>query len=130
MYRLTSAGIIVRISDNAFIPNDPENSDFRAYRRWVDEGNTPEPTEPVQPAVVERVSMRQARLALLGAGLLNDIEAALAAIPDEGHRRAAQIEWEYATEVSRNSPWVQQLSASLGLGGEQLDALFAQAAQL
>lgn len=130
MYRLTSAGTIVRLSDGAFIPNDPENSDFRAYQRWVDEGNAPEPPEPARPAVVERVSMRQARLALLGAGLLDDVEAALAAIPDEGHRRAAQIEWEYATEVSRSSPWVLQLSASLGLDGAQLDALFAHASQL
>ena len=49
--------------------------------------------------------MRQARLALLQAGLLDQVETALASIPDEVQRKAAQIEWEYATTVDRGSPW-------------------------
>lgn len=75
------------------------------------------------------VTMRQARLALLAAGLLDDIEAALAAIPDETDRRTAQIEWEYAQDVVRDSPWVQQLAAALGLDAAMLDELFVMAYQ-
>ena len=32
---------IKRIADNAFIPFDPDNTDYQAYLAWVAEGNTP-----------------------------------------------------------------------------------------
>ena len=87
---------------------------------------------PPAPSVVipQSVTMRQARLALLGAGLLDSVNAAIAAITDPVQRKAAQIEWEYAQTVDRDSPFTQQLAAGLGLTSEQLDALFTQAAAL
>lgn len=81
----------------------------------------PEPTVPV-PAVV---SMRQARLALLQAGLLASVETAMA-----GASAADQIEWEYATEVRRDSPLVVSMTAALGWTAEQVDDLFRTAASL
>lgn len=78
----------------------------------------------------QSVTMRQARLALLGAGLLDDVNAAIAAIPDATQRQAAEIEWEYAQTVDRASPFTQQLASGLGLTSEQLDGLFTQAAAL
>ena len=80
--------------------------------------------------VPQQVTMRQARLALLGAGLLDQVDAAIASIEDPTQRRAAEIEWEYAQTVDRNSPFVQQLSAGLGLTDEQKDQLFRTASQL
>jgi len=75
------------------------------------------------------VSPRQARLALLGAGLLTQIEAGIAALP-EPTKTAVTIEWEYATHVDRNSQWVGALAQALELTDEQLDQLFEVAATL
>jgi hypothetical protein len=36
---------ILRISDNAFIPFDPANTDYQAYLKWLEEGNTPLPAD-------------------------------------------------------------------------------------
>ena len=90
---------------------------------WV-----PPPPPPV--VIPQSVTMRQARLALLGVGLLDDVDAAIAAIPDPVQRQAAQIEWEYATTVVRDSSWVQTLGASLNLTSAQIDELFIAAAKL
>lgn len=76
------------------------------------------------------VTMRQARLALLNTGHLAGVDAAIAAIPDDIQRQAAQIEWEYAQTVDRNAPFTQTLALALGLSDADLDALFTAAAAL
>lgn len=86
--------------------------------------------DKLKPQAPQQVTMRQARLALLAAGLLDDVEEAIAAIPDPVQRKAAQIEWEYASMVERQSAFVQQLAVGLGLSTEQMDDLFMQAAAL
>ena len=37
--------VVKRLGDNAFIPFDPDNTDYQAYLKWVAEGNTPEPAD-------------------------------------------------------------------------------------
>ena len=80
-------------------------------------------------AVPQSVTMRQARLALLGAGKLAEVDAAIAAL-SEPTRTAAQIEWEYSNEVQRSNGIVSQLGPALGLTEAQIDALFVAAAAL
>lgn len=75
------------------------------------------------------VTMRQARLALLAAGLLPAVNAAVAAMPGaEGD--AARIEWEFSGTVERNWPLVEALAVALNLTEQQLDDLFVAAAAL
>ena len=49
MYQLTSNDTILRLSDNAFIPQAPGNRDYREYLEWIEEGNTPLPAAPPPP---------------------------------------------------------------------------------
>lgn len=76
------------------------------------------------------VTMRQARLALLEGGKLDDVAAAIAAIPDATARRKAQIEWEFSNEVQRHHGVVASLGPALGLSDAAIDNLFRLAATL
>lgn len=86
---------------------------------------------PAAPPVVvpSSVTMRQARLALLGAGKLADVQTAIDALP-EPTKTAAMIEWEYSNEVQRHNGLVASLGPALNLTSEQIDTLFIEAAKL
>jgi hypothetical protein len=45
MYKLTKYDNVQRLSDNAFIPFDPANTDYQAYLKFLEEGGVPEPAE-------------------------------------------------------------------------------------
>ena len=81
-------------------------------------------------SVPQSVTPRQARLALLQAGLLDEIEAALEAIEDVDTRRVAQIEWQTAQQIERDWPLLVQVAAAAGLTPERIDELFVVAAGL
>ena len=103
-----------------------EIADGEPMPAWT-EGLTPCPV--VQPVQVQSIptslTMAQARIALLDAGLLDTVEAGIAQMP-----RAAQIKWEFAATVDRSDSLTQALAAALGLTEPQLDALFVAGAAL
>ena len=80
----------------------------------------PEPTIII-PQVI---TMRQARLQLLEVGLLDDVEALVAL------DRKSQIEWEYASEVYKQSTLIEAVKGALNLTDTQIDNMFIEASKL
>lgn len=85
--------------------------------------------DPPPPPVPSAVTMRQARLALLGEGLLAQVDSAIDGL-NEPQRTAARIEWEYATELRRDHPLVAALGGALELTEQQVDDLFVAASEI
>jgi hypothetical protein len=82
-----------------------------------------------KPPVPFKVTMRQARLALLANNLLAEADASIAGLPVQ-IREAAKIEWEFANDVERSSPIVAAMGGALAMTAAELDALFILAATL
>ena len=96
------------------------------------ESLTVEPTRVLRhraPVVPVEVTMRQARLALLSAGLLDTAQAVIDALPMP-QRRQAQIEWEYALSVRRDHPLIALMIAQGLATAAEVDGLFVAAAGL
>jgi hypothetical protein len=128
-YLSTQAGVfIVLTSDNSVttVPVDPTNTDYANIMALVAAGEliiAPYVSPP--PAPVTQVTMRQCRLELYRRNLLDQVQALIEASGGE-----AQIEWEYATLVYRDSPLVTALSEGLNLTISQVDQMFEDAAKL
>lgn len=45
MYKLTNGPEVIRLSDGAVIPADPQNPDRAAFDEWVDGGGEPSPAD-------------------------------------------------------------------------------------
>lgn len=93
------------------------------------DGETFTKPAPATAPVPQAVTMRQARLALYGASLLQTVNDAIAAMTG-AQGEAARIEWEFSSEVRRNQPLVIALAPALGLTDAQIDQLFITAAAL
>lgn len=74
------------------------------------------------------LSAVQLRLGILGAGLTPDqIDAAIAGIPDAVERATVQTYWRHATLFERGHPLVAGMVSLLGLTGDQADAIWRAA---
>lgn len=83
------------------------------------------PKPPAPRYVPLSVTPFQAKAALLQAGLLDAVQATIAAASP-----IAQLAWSDATAFTRDSPTIAALSAQLGLSSAQVDALFIAAASI
>jgi hypothetical protein len=65
----TISTTILRVQDQAHIPDDPANRDRQTYDQWLAEGNTPDPPDPLpEPAPPAPIT--------LPADPVNDMDAA------------------------------------------------------
>lgn len=114
-------------------------TDYRGTSYWLPDGskhtivdvgqappdNALNAPPPPPPPKVTIVTMRQAQLALLSAGLLDSVEAFIAQ-----QNRAVQITWATASTVERDNPVVLGAQQALNLTSNQVDDLFTLAATL
>ena len=91
-------------------------ADWESMRNDEMQGRNPVP---------QQVTMRQARLALLSAGLLDDVEMVISAAG-----RVAQLEWEYAAVVDRSNPAIAAVQQQESLTDAQIDDMFLEAVKL
>ena len=121
----------VRGPNPLLIANDSDYLDYvlqAAVTSWCTQYApvvvTPPPVVVIN-GVPQSVTRRQARLALLNAGLLTAVEAWIAQASP-----AVQIDWECAQEIQRDWPAIAEAATALGLTDAQLDDLFAAAGTL
>lgn len=134
-YVLHAGGVVTNVveADSAWIAANHPTADLLQDGVFVSPGATRASANNytvVVPVVMPaEVTMRQARLALLQAGKLAAVTAAIDSMPSPD-KEAAQIEWEYSNTLRRDHPLVAALGPALNLTGEQLDDLFITAAGL
>lgn len=114
---------VIEVDGQQLTLEDRFHPDFVTSLVPYDPSNPPAAPETPANLVPAVVTMRQARLALLAAGLLDDVNQAVAQAPQE-----AQIDWEFAATVERSSSTVEMLATALNLDEATLDALFTDAA--
>lgn len=85
---------------------------------------------PPSAQVPQSVTMRQGREILIDMGLLANVNAIIAAIPDPLQRAKAENYFNMSNTMERQNTWVKSIGAALGLTEAQLDEMFIEAAKL
>ena len=98
------------------------------WAQWGVVDKTPEELA-AEKNVPEKVTMRQARLALMQSGKLTNVATAIATLPSP-QKETAEIEWEFSSEVFRQRELVVMIGAALQLDERGLDDLFILATTL
>jgi len=104
---------------------------FETWRLEDAEGNYTGMVQSFPDAAVpDSVTAVQIRLWLVAHGIaLNQVDAAIAALPDET-REATRIEWEYSGTMHRLSSTLVAMAAAFGMDSAAIDAAFVEAAGL
>jgi hypothetical protein len=113
-----STGVFQTINGERVEMTDEELTEFRA--------GLPDEVAPAAPSVV---TMRQAKIQLSRAGILGAVNDFIDGMEGQAGEEA-RIEWDYATELRRDHPLVAALGPQFDLSEEDIDALFAEAAEI
>lgn len=126
MYKLANDfdGILL---DSAYVPNCPGNVDWDTYQVWLSEGNSPEPADPIIPAIPQTVTATQGGIALIQAGLMNGVQAVV-----DATETPPEVKWAWSRSQTweRDSDALGYLAQKAGLTDKQMDDLFIAAAQI
>lgn len=112
-----------------------DEADRSTWTIWFDDAATLEQRaaaqavigafDPTSPPAPRSVKMWQAKAALDAAGKIDAANAAVAA-----HGGAVAFAWEYAPDISRDSPAIAAVGAAIGLDEAAIDSLFIAASQI
>lgn len=99
----------------------------KKYKKYLIEPLTElELEQKRKESIPTSLTMRQTRLILLKNGMLEDVETTISLSED----KELQIEWEYASNIERNSPTVIKMQLALDVTDLQIDSMFAEASKL
>jgi hypothetical protein len=102
-----------------------QDSDYPLLQGWRLDDPALFPMPVVPAALPLQVSPRQMKLAMLGAGLLDKVDAFVAS-----QSRAVQISWTETIVFDRFDPMLDAMAQAFGLSGGQVDDLFRAAAAI
>lgn len=129
---LVAANILDVAPEYGIAVSDEVYADWLSYRANAarDGVELLPPAPPPKPPVPPFVAMWQARAIMIEDDILDDVNAYLAAIPDEKERRVAQAKFEYSNTVRRDDPLAKFVIPQLGKSEAEIDAMFIRAAAL
>ena len=119
------------VNDITFVPKTSVGYMMNEIINYIEDGGEFEKqTNVIKLKTIDvpnKVTIRQAKLALLDFGLLDEVDA-IFQTPNVPQK--TKIEWEYANEIERR--WVDEsgVLSYLGFEKEQVDELFLHASSL
>lgn len=131
-YFIDMFGGLVRATDNATIPPDPKNADYRAYLAWVAAGNAATPySGPSPSAPTCQLWQLQAVCAAppSSLGFTPPTWAAITAAVAALNNPAVTAFFAHGTnQIPSNSTTIAAIAGTAGISPSDLQALVAQAA--
>lgn len=119
------------VNDITFVPKTSVGYMMNEIINYIEDGGEFEKqTNVIKLKTIDvpnKVTIRQAKLALLDFGLLDEVDAIFQSpnVPQK-----TKIEWEYANEIERQWVDASGIMSYLGFEKEQVDELFLYASSL
>ena len=120
------------INDVTFVPKKTSGYIMDEIIKYIQDGfeyskHEPKNTPKIDKIIPSKVTIRQAKLALLDFGLLDEVDVIFQSpnVPQK-----TKIEWEYANEIERRWVDASGILSYLGFEKEQVDELFLHASSL
>lgn len=81
-------------------------------------------------AICTNFQIRAWLITKFGLGIIDQVTAMISAIPDATQRLLAIQQWEYANNVLRDNPFVNQIATALGMTSEEMNEAYVEASKI